>query len=134
MINLLIIVPFPFYLLFSKVFERLIHNRLLSFFTRSNTIVPTQYGFRHKHSTIHAILDLITMCYDNLDNNQPCTLLFLDIKKAFDSVSHKKLLKKLDFYGQRHGLAVPPADDRSYVTGSIRGWSRSQLTYLAGGC
>ena len=84
----------------SKVFERLIHNRL-SFFTRNNTIVPTQYGFRHKHSTIHAILDLITVCYDNLDNNQPSTLLFLDIKKAFESVSHQKLLKKLDFYGIR---------------------------------
>ena len=41
------------------------------------------------------------MCYDNLDNNQPSTLLFLDIKKAFDSVSHKKVLKKLDFYGIR---------------------------------
>ena len=41
------------------------------------------------------------MCFDNLDNNQPSTLLFLDIKKAFDSVSHKKLLKKLDFYGIR---------------------------------
>ena len=41
------------------------------------------------------------MCYDNLDHNQPSTLLFLDIKKAFDSVSHKKVLKKLDFYGTR---------------------------------
>ena len=58
----------------SKVFERLIHKRVLSFFTRNNTIVPTQYGFRHKHSTIHAILDLITMCYDNLDNYQPSTI------------------------------------------------------------
>ena len=35
---------------------------------------------------------------------------------------------------QRHGLAVPRAGDRSYVTGSIRGWSRSHLTYLTGGC
>ena len=49
----------------SKVFERLIHNRLLSFFLHNNTIVLTQYGFRHKYFTIHAIIDLITMCYDN---------------------------------------------------------------------
>ena len=35
---------------------------------------------------------------------------------------------------QRHGLAVPRAGDRSYVTGSIRGWSQSRLTYLTGGC
>ena len=35
---------------------------------------------------------------------------------------------------QRHGLAVPREGDRSYVTGSIRGWSRSHLTYIPGGC
>ena len=35
---------------------------------------------------------------------------------------------------QRHGLAVPRAGDRSYVAGSIRGWSRSHLTYITGGC
>ena len=38
------------------------------------------------------------------------------------------------FICQRHGLAVPRAGDRSYVTGSIRGWSRSHLTYLMDGC
>ena len=48
----------------SKVFERIICNRLLSFFTSMNTIVPTQYGFRHNRSTIHAMLDLITTRYD----------------------------------------------------------------------
>ena len=35
---------------------------------------------------------------------------------------------------QRHGLTVPRAGYRSYVTGSIRGWSRSNLTYIEGGC
>ena len=44
---------------------------------------------------------LITFCYNNLNNRQPSILLFLDIKKAFDLVSHKKLLKKLNFYGIR---------------------------------
>ena len=38
------------------------------------------------------------------------------------------------FFCQRHGLAVPRAGDRSYVTGSVRGWSRSHLTYITGGC
>ena len=65
----------------SKVFKRLIYNRLLSFFNRNNTIVPTQYGFMHKQSTIHEILDLVSECYDNLNNSHPSTLLFLDIKR-----------------------------------------------------
>ena len=85
----------------SKVFERIICNRLLSFFTSMNTIAPTQYGFRHNHSTIHAMLDLITTCYDNLNGKKFSALIFLDIQKAFDSVSHQKLLKKLEYYGIR---------------------------------
>ena len=51
----------------SKVFERIICNRLLSFFISMNTIASTQYGFRHDRSTNHAMLDLITTCFDNLN-------------------------------------------------------------------
>ena len=69
-----------------------------------NTIVPTQYGFRHNRSTIHAMLDLITTCYDNLNSKKFSPLIFLDIQKAFDSVSHQKLVKKLEYYGIR-GIA-----------------------------
>ena len=42
--------------------------------------------------------------------------------------------KYLNAHCQRHGLAVPRAGDRSYVTGSICDWSRSHLTYITGGC
>ena len=73
----------------SNIFERIICNGLLSFFTFMNTIVQTQYGFRHNRSTIHATLDLITTCYDNLNCKKFSALIFLDIQKAFDSVSIK---------------------------------------------
>ena len=85
---------------FSKLFQQLICNRLITF-TRNNTIVPIQWGFRHNRSTNHAILDLITSCLDNKSNKKFSTLQFLDIKKAFGSYSHNKLLKELDYYSIR---------------------------------
>ena len=88
----------------SKIFERIIFNRMTSFLKRNNTITPIHFGFRHNHSTLHPILDLIISCLDNIHNKQCSTLAFLDIKKAFDSVSHEKLIKKLDHYGIR-GIA-----------------------------
>ena len=66
-----------------------------------NTILPTQYGFRHNRSTIHAMLDLTTTCYYNLNCKKISALIFLDIQKDFDSVSHQKLVKKLEYYGIR---------------------------------
>ena len=77
---------------------------MTSFLKRNNTITPTHFGFRHNHFTLHPILDLSTSCLDNIHNEKCFALVFLDIRKAFDSVSHEKLVKKFDHYGIR-GIA-----------------------------
>jgi len=48
---------------------------------------------------MHAVTDVVSMAYDNLKDNKYSGLVFLDIKKAFDTVNHEILIKKLEHYG-----------------------------------
>ena len=85
----------------SKVFEKLLLKRLNSFFEKNDIIQPDQYGFRQKHSTVHALMHTVTRCYDAMNEKFFSSLIMVDLRKAFDTVCHKKLLKKLDHYGIR---------------------------------
>ena len=99
---------------FSKILEKLIYNRLMNFIDKHSVISSTQYGFRKHHSTTHAIAD-VTLTYDNINKNEFTGLVFLDLKKAFDTVSHSILLGKLNHYGSRgqaHNLLSSYLEDR----------------------
>ena len=86
---------------FSKIFERLIHKRPTNFFQRHSALVESQYAFQNNMSITHAILDLLTTSYDQInDNNFTCVIL-LDFQKAFDTVCNTSLLSKLGHYGIR---------------------------------
>ena len=85
----------------SKILEKLIHVRTINFFNKHSVLLPTQYGFRANHSTSHALTDVLTSLYDNINDEKYTALLLLDLKKAFDTVNHKTLLTKLEHYGIR---------------------------------
>ena len=60
-----------------------------------------QYGFRKKHWTFMAILELTNKIFDSFEKNEFTIGIFIDLKKAFDTVNHSILLDKLNFYGIR---------------------------------
>lgn len=68
---------------------------MIKFLNKHNTLSEHQYGFRKKHSTNHAILELVTKIANAIDNNQNTMGIFLDLSKTFDTVNHAVLLHTL---------------------------------------
>ena len=85
----------------SKILEKLIKDRLMSFINKHNILYPYQYGFRKDHSSGHAVLDIATIVYDTINDKKLACLVIIDLKKAFDIVCHERLLLKLNNYGIR---------------------------------
>ena len=87
---------------FSKVLERIMYNRLYSFIVENNVLYNKQFGFQKEHSTEHAILQLTTQILQSFDEDKFTIGVFIDLSKAFDTVDHSILLKKLSYYGVRN--------------------------------
>ena len=91
--------------LFSKILEKMMYNRLLSFLNKCKIMNKNQFGFRNNHSTYMALLIMLENMRNALDNGECAIGIFLDFKKAFDTVNHDILLTKLYNYGIR-GIAL----------------------------
>ena len=85
----------------SKVMEKLIYSRLINYLNKNSILHPNQNGFRSGLSTSNALLDVVTTTYDNINKMLDTLLIFIDYKKAFDTVCHKIFFSKLEHYGIR---------------------------------
>ena len=103
--------------LFGKILEKLIYNRLYSFFTAKNTIYENQYGFRKNHSTSHAVNLSVKQIIDQIEKKRHVIGIFIDLSKAFDTISHEKLIYKMNFYGIR-GVSLELI--KSYLSGRVQ--------------
>ena len=96
-----------------KLLEKFICNRLQCWISDNNRLSAVQHGFRKGKSTITAIAALLDNLYKNINNNKNSYIIYLDLKKAFDTISYAKLLNKLYKLGM-DGLTL--AWFRSYLT------------------
>ena len=84
-----------------ELIEKIVHKRLYSFLEKNSLLFKQQYGFRNKLSINHALIDITDRIQEACDNGQYACGIYLDFKKAFDTVNHNILLDKLSHYGVR---------------------------------
>ena len=85
----------------SKILERAVYKRLMSFLNTYSVLRSCQYSFRKKHSTAYALIQ----SYDKLDQSNVTLGLFIHLSKPFNTVNHEIFLSKHEFYGIR-GIAL----------------------------
>ena len=109
----------PTHLLIKLLYDLAIHDQLYAYFDAHGLLDPCQSGFRAGHSTSSCALGVLDKIYKSLDNNGVTGAIYLDLKKAFDTVPHNILCQKLAQYGvcgSANSLLQDYLDDRIQVT------------------
>jgi hypothetical protein len=83
---------------FSKIIEKLAYKRIILFLNKYNILNDYQFGFRKHKSTDMAIHTLVDKFYEAIENDKYMLAVFIDFSRAFDTISHDILLKKLHFF------------------------------------
>jgi hypothetical protein len=85
----------------SKIIEKVVNQRLIDYLESNNFLAENQFGFRRNKSTEDAVAYLSARITDHLDKKDNCVGIFLDLKKAFDTVSISILLARMESLGIR---------------------------------
>ena len=91
--------PISMLSIFSKIFEKLLHKSIVDHLDSNQLLNECQYGFRKRRSTLHALLNATENIYNAMDLNLNTLGIFIDFSRAFDTIDHSILLKKLKHYG-----------------------------------
>lgn len=105
--------PISLLSLVSKVLERIVHTRISAFIYPNNLLSSCQFGFRPCSSTQEALLLVTRNWFQLLSKHRQVACVFFDVKKAFDSVPHRKIISSLSDIG---------------IKGSLLNWLRDYLS------
>ena len=118
----------------SKVFERTAVDQLTKYLEDNKLLCNNQHAYRRHHSTVTCLVELINHIYQLLDKKLYTAIVSLDLSKAFDSINHKLILKKLTTFGLENGSI---SWIESYLTNrrqttKFRGYTSSEETVTSG--
>ena len=83
----------------SKILEKVIFCQIIEYLESNNLLHPSHHGFRQKHNTCTALIQMMDTWTEAFDQEQISGVLMLDMSAAFDLVDHALLVDKLKVYG-----------------------------------
>ena len=83
----------------SRVFEKIVYDQLYQYLNDNKLLSSCQSGFRSLHSTLTALLEATNSWSVNIDNGFLNGVVFIDLRKAFDTIDHEIILRKLSYFG-----------------------------------
>ena len=101
----------------SKIMGKMVHSQVYEHLRVHNLLSEAQFGFRKYHSTATCMLQLMDIIYKNIDGGLLTGVIFLDLKKAFDTVDHNILLQKLHIFNLSENSITW---FRNYLTGRVQ--------------
>ena len=96
--------PISLLSMFDKIIKKIIHSRLYAFLETHNILYEKQFGFRKNNSIIFAFMQITEKIKESIDKGKFGCGIFIDLRKAFDTVNHDILLLKLEHYCIRDNM------------------------------